>query len=273
MEDVLHDNAAMRDFAGIDLGLEPASNKTTICKFRRLIEARDLREKLFAAVNEHLSTKGTKIGTGIILDATIIAAPSSTKNAGGKRDPELRQTKKSGQWYLGMKAHVGVDSKAKFVHAVMTTPANMHDSRIVPDILHGETRGRAYNACQGQRKAILSAAPCAQDFTHHRGNYASSINKQELAKNRAKSHVRAYVEHPFRILNCVLDSAKSAIAHRQEPQPAAGQLCARQFEYEAAHPDAVHDSVMSIQAAVASRNKQKHQPIQRLSPRIFKIAA
>ena len=95
VEDALYDSAAMRDFVGIDLGREPAPDETTICKFRHLIEAQGLGEKLFAAVNEHLSAKGIKIGTGTIMDATIIAAPSSTKNADGKRDPEMHQTKKA----------------------------------------------------------------------------------------------------------------------------------------------------------------------------------
>ena len=125
VEDALYDSAAMRGFVGIDLGREPAPDETTICKFRHLIEARGLGEKLFAAVNEHLSAKGIKIGTGTIMDATIIAAPSSTKNADGKRDPEMHQTKKGNQWYFGMKAHVGVDSNAKIVHAVTATPANV----------------------------------------------------------------------------------------------------------------------------------------------------
>ena len=98
VEDALYDSAAMRDFVGIDLGREPAPDETTICKFRHLIEAQGLGEKLFAAVNEHLSAKGIKVGTGTIMDATIIAAPSSTKNKSGERDPEMHQTRKGKQW-------------------------------------------------------------------------------------------------------------------------------------------------------------------------------
>ena len=204
VEDALYDSAAMRDFVGIDLGREPAPDETTICKFRHLIEAQGLGEKLFAAVNEHLSAKGIKVGTGTIMDATIITAPSSTKNADGKRDPEMHQTKKGNQWYFGMKAHIGVDSKVKTVHSVTATPANVHDSRTIPDILHGdETRVWGDSAYQGQREAILKAAPQAQNFTHHRGNRASALSKEEVAKNRTKSRVRAHVEHPFRILKCV----------------------------------------------------------------------
>ena len=145
---------------------------------------------LFEAVNAHLSAKGIKVGTGSIMDATIIAAPSSTKNEDGKRDPEMHQTKKGNQWYFGLKAHIGVDSKAKIVHSVAATAANVHDSRVIGDILHGnETRVWGDSAYQGQREAILKAAPHAQDFTHHRGNRASALSDEEITKNRTKSRV------------------------------------------------------------------------------------
>lgn len=208
-EDALYDSAAMRAFAGVDLGREPAPDETTICKFRHLIESRALGERLFAVVNKHLRARGIKVGTGTIMDATIIAAPSSTKNEDGRRDPEMHQTKKGNQWYFGLKAHIGVDSKAKIVHAVMATPANVHDSRVIGDILHGkETRVWGDSAYQGQREAIRKAAPQAQDFTHHRGNRASALSDEEVAKNRTKSRVRAHVEHPFRILKCVFGFRK-----------------------------------------------------------------
>ncbi len=120
-------------------------------QIRHLIEAKGLGEKLFAAVNEHLSAKGIKVGTGTIMDATIIAAASSPMNADGTRDPEMHQTKEGNQWYFGMKAHIGADSKIKIVHAVTATPANVHDSRAIPDILHGnETRVWGDSAAQGQ---------------------------------------------------------------------------------------------------------------------------
>lgn len=208
-EDALYDSAAMRTFVGIDLGREPAPDETTICKFRHLIEAQALGERLFTVVNKHLCARGIKVGTGTIMDATIIAAPSSTKNEDGKRDPEMHQTKKGNQWYFGLKAHIGVDSRTKIVHAVMATPANVHDSRAIEDILHGrETRVWGDSAYQGQREAIRKAAPRAQDFTHHRGNRASALSDEEVAKNRTKSRVRAYVEHPFRILKCVFGFRK-----------------------------------------------------------------
>ena len=208
-EDALYGSAAMRAFVGVDLGREPAPDETAICKFRHLIEAQVLGERLFAVVNKHLCARGIKIGTGTIMDATIIAAPSSTKNEHGKRDPEMHQTKKGNQWYFGLKAHIGVDSKARIVHAVTAAPANVHGSRVIEDILHGkETRVWGDSAYQGQREAIRKAAPRAQDFTHHRGNRASALSDAEVAKNRTKSRVRAYVEHPFRILKCVFGFRK-----------------------------------------------------------------
>ena len=208
-EDALYDSAAMRAFVGVDLGREPAPDETTICKFRHLIESQVLGERLFAVVNKHLCARGIKIGTGTIMDATIIAAPSSTKNEDGKRDPEMHQTKKGNQWYFGLKAHIGVDSKTKIVHAMTATPANVHDSRVIEDILHGkETRVWGDSAYQGQREVIRKAAPRAQDFTHHRGSRASALSDVEVSKNRTKSRVRAYVEHPFRILKCVFGFRK-----------------------------------------------------------------
>lgn len=208
-EDCLYDSVAIRNFVGIDLGHEAAPDETTICKFRHLIESRALGERLFAVVNKHLCAKGIKVGTGTIMDATIIAAPSSTKNEDGRRDPEMHQTKKGNQWYFGLKAHIGVDSKEKIVHAVTATPANVHDSRAIEGILHGkETRVWGDSAYQGQREAIRKAAAQAQDFTHHRGNRASALSDEEVAKNRTKSRVRAHVEHPFRILKCVFGFRK-----------------------------------------------------------------
>jgi transposase, IS5 family len=208
-EDALYDSAAMRAFVGIDLGREPAPDETTICKFRHLIESHALGKRLFAVVNKHLCARGIKVGTGTIMDATIVAAPSSTKNEDGKRDPEMHQTKKGNQWYFGLKAHIGVDSKTKIVHTVTATPANVHDSRVIEDILHGqEIRVWGDSAYQGQREAIRKAAPRAQDFTHHRGNRASALSDEDVAKNRTKSRVRAHVEHPFRILKCVFGFRK-----------------------------------------------------------------
>jgi len=140
VEEVLYDSAVMRQFAGIDLGNEPVPDETTVCKFRHLLERNDLGAGIFERVNEHLHQKGMRISTGTIVDATIVSAPSSTKNARGERDPEMHQTRKGKQWYFGMKAHVGVDSKSKLIHSVLATAANVTDSRVLPHLLHGEEK-------------------------------------------------------------------------------------------------------------------------------------
>src|SRR5215469_10981077 len=140
VEEALYDSAAMRRFVGIDLGREPVPDETTVCRFRHLLEAHDLGRQLFEEVQRHLMAKGIKLATGTIVDATIINAPSSTKNADKARDPEMHQTKKGNQWYFGMKAHFGVDSRTRLIHAVAATPANVADSTVLPELLHGQER-------------------------------------------------------------------------------------------------------------------------------------
>jgi transposase, IS5 family len=197
-EDAIYDIAPMRQFVGIDLGREAAPDETTICKFRHLIEAHGLGRDMLAAVNAHLATKGVKIGTGTIVDATIIAAPPSTKNADGTRDPDMHQVKKGNQWHFGMKAHLGVDSKEKIIHTVVATAANVHDSQIIGQLLHGrETKVWGDSAYQGQTQAITAVAPQAQDMTHRRGSRGHPLTDIDRAKNRNKSKVRAKGEHPF----------------------------------------------------------------------------
>ena len=140
-EEAVYDLQAMRRFVGIDLGHEPVPDETTVCRFRHLLEAHDLGQRLFDAVQRPLAANGLKVATGTIVDATIINAPSSTKNREKARDPEMHQTKKGNQWYFGMKAHVGVDSRTTLIHAVVATPANVADSQVLPQLLHGnETR-------------------------------------------------------------------------------------------------------------------------------------
>ena len=197
-EDAIYDIAPMRNFVGIDLGREAAPDETTICKFRHLIEEHALGKEILASVNAHLQAKGVAIGTGTIVDATIIAAPSSTKNADGTRDPEMHQVKKGNQWHFGMKAHLGVDSLEKIIHTVVATPANVHDSQVIGQLLHGkETKVWGDSAYQGQKQAIKAAAPHAQDMTHRRGSRGHPLTAIDMGKNRNKSKVRAKGEHPF----------------------------------------------------------------------------
>ena len=140
VEEALYESSSMRNFAGIDLGVEAAPDETTVCKFRHLLEKHKLGKKLLVSVNEHLRRSGIKIATGTIVDATIIGAPSSTKNKDGKRDPEMHQTAKGKQWYFGMKAHIGVDSRTKLIHTVLASAANVADCHALQYLLHGKER-------------------------------------------------------------------------------------------------------------------------------------
>ena len=137
MEEALYDSRVMRDFAGIDLGEEPAPDESTILKFRHLLEAKNMGAELLQLVNSYLDENGLKVSRGTIVDASIINAPSSTKNRDQTRDPDMHQTRKGNQWYFGMKLHIGVDSKTKLVHSAVATAANVHDSQVLDDLLHG----------------------------------------------------------------------------------------------------------------------------------------
>ena len=129
-----------RHFVGIDLGRAPVPDESTILGFRHLLEKHELGGAMLNAVNQYLERRGLRITTGTIVDATIIHAPSSTKNRSGERDPEMHQTRKGKQWYFGLKAHIGVDSKQGHVHSVCTSAASVADKHMLPDLLHGEER-------------------------------------------------------------------------------------------------------------------------------------
>jgi IS5 family transposase len=209
VEEALYDSLAMRGFAGIDLGREPVPDETTVCRFRHLLEQHDLGRRLFDEVQRPLAEKGLTVAAGTIVDATIISAPSSTKNAQKARDPEMHQTKKGNQWYFGMKAHLGVDSRLKLIHSVVATPANVADSTVLPELLHGrETRVWGDQAYRGQRAVIRRHAPKARDFINRRYRYRGMVNMVERAKNRTKSKVRAKVEHPIGVIKRVFGFAK-----------------------------------------------------------------
>ena len=210
VEEALYDSVAMRSFAGIDLGVEGAPDETTVCKFRHLLERNKLGKVLLTAVNDHLHRSGIKIAKGTIVDATIIGAPSSTKNQDGKRDPEMHQTAKGQQWYFGMKAHVGVDSRSKLIHSVLASAANVDDRDALPYLLHGkETRVWGDQGYQGQTDVIHEHAPNAKDFTNKRYRYNGRINEVEKAKNRNKSRVRAKVEHVFGVIKNIFGFRKT----------------------------------------------------------------
>ncbi|MBS0164843.1 MAG: IS5 family transposase [Nitrospira sp.] len=209
VEEALYDSRAMRQFVGIDLGREPVPDETTICKFRHLLEAHQLGQQLFARIGEYLTKQGLQVNRGTIVDATIIRAPSSTKNQTKERDPEMHQTKKGNQWYFGMKAHIGVDSQTKVIHSVAATAANVHDSQVLPELLHGqETRVWGDAAYSGQRDVIRQHAPKATSFIQAKAHRHRALSKAERTKNRTKSQVRAKVEHAFLVIKRIFGWAK-----------------------------------------------------------------
>jgi IS5 family transposase len=201
VEEALYDSAALRQFVGIDLGREPAPDETTVCKFRHLLEEHNVGGEMLEAVNLQLEKNGIRISSGTIVDATILHAPSSTKNRDQQRDPEMHQTRKGKDWYFGMKGHVGVDSKTKLIHSVVATPANVADSAVLPELLHGEeTRVWGDGAYQGQTEVIHQCAPRARDCTQRRCRYKDGVDEVERARNRNKSRVRSKVEHVFGVM-------------------------------------------------------------------------
>jgi IS5 family transposase len=210
VEEALYESATLRRFAGVDLGVAPAPDETTVLRFRHLLEKHDLGGEMLETVNRHLEAKGIRIATGTIIDASIVHAPSSTKNAAGKRDPEMHQTKKGNQWHFGLKTHIGVDSKEGHVHSVGTTAASVSDVHMLPDLLHGEERKVwGDGGYQGQTEAIREAAPKAQDMTCKRTKFKEYVDELQKKKNTTKSRVRAKVEHVFRILKRVFGFDKA----------------------------------------------------------------
>src|SRR3989304_976199 len=138
MEDALYDIESMRRFAEIDMETDVIPDETTILNFRHLLEKHELTKKIFEKTQRYLTEKGLLLREGTIVDATIINAPSSTKNRGNTRDKEMKQTKKGNQWYFGMKAHVGTDTKTGLAHSIVVTDAGVHDSQVMDELLHGE---------------------------------------------------------------------------------------------------------------------------------------
>ena len=199
-EDALYDVPVFREFCRIDLGLERVPDATTLMNFRHLLEAHQLGAALFAKVGELLMANGMRLSGGTIVDATLIAAPPSTKNQHKARDPEMHQTKKGKDWHFGMKVHIGADSKTGLIHSASVTAANVHDSHEVPNLLHGnETRLYGDCAYRGkvQRERLRELAPKAKDFTHKRAYKNRPLTEADKATNRRKSRVRSKVEHPF----------------------------------------------------------------------------
>jgi len=207
-EDALYDSESMRRFVGVDLSDEAIPDETTILRFRRLLETHQLTEQIFAQVRGLLETKGLLMKTGTIVDATIIHAPSSTKNATGTRDPEMRQTKKGPTWYFGMKVHTGTDPHG-LVHTLTTTDAAVGEVTQLPELLHGEERvlygDRAYWN-ETDRAACKAAG--IRYRVNRRGHRHQPVTPRWQAINRARSRVRARGEHAYLVVKRLWGFAK-----------------------------------------------------------------
>lgn len=202
-EEAIYDRNSFQKFLGIDLLSYPVPDETTILHFRHLLERHHLQERFFEVVTTMLTTKGLLMKEGTIVDATIIAAPSSTKNKEQKRDAEMSQTKKGNQWYFGMKAHIGVDARSGLVHSLETSSAKVNDRVPFKKLLHGEERAifgdKGYYKQEDKRQARAQGILWAVSDRGSRGHPLSSSQRK---RNRKFSSVRAKVEHPFQVLKC-----------------------------------------------------------------------
>ncbi|SBO44711.1 IS5 family transposase [Cyanobium sp. NIES-981] len=205
MEDALIEVPTMRRFAGINLISDRIPDETTILAFRHLLEKNKLGERIFETVKDHLSQRGMTMRQGTIVDATLIAAPSSTKNKDGKRDPEMHQTKKGNQWYYGMKVHIGVDKDSGLIHSVVTTAANVHDLTPAAELLHGDEEvvygDAGYQGIEkrDQMKARGIGFRVAMRPGKRRVLPDTPEGRLDDLVETAKAHIRAKVEHPFRV--------------------------------------------------------------------------
>ncbi len=206
MEEALHDVPLFREFAGLDNWSTRLPDESTILRFRHLLERHDLAVQMLALVNGVLSQKGLLLKAGTVVDATLIAAPSSTKNASGERDPEMHQAKKGNQWYFGMKAHIGVDAQSGLVHTVIGTPANVNDVTQAHALLHGEEEVALGDAgYQGVAKRA-EATRHIPWITAMRPGLRRALDKADPIdalidqRERLTARMRAKVEHPFRVL-------------------------------------------------------------------------
>ena len=207
MEEALYDMALFREFVGLDAGEDNLPDESTILRFRHLLEAHNLSSQILATVNATLAAKGLLLKSGTVVDATLIAAPSSTKNSSGERDPEMHQTKKGNQWHFGMKAHIGVDADSGLVHTVVGTAANVNDVTQAHALVHGaETDVFADAGYQGVGKRDETQEINVNWHVAMRPGKRKVLDKSTPMGaildqlERAKASIRAKVEHPFRII-------------------------------------------------------------------------
>jgi IS5 family transposase len=200
-EEALYDSITMRQFAGVRTDEDVIPDETSILNFRRLLESHQLTERLLAEINAHLSERGLLVGKGTIVDASIIDAPSSTKNAKKKRDAQMHQTRKGKQWYFGMKVHIGVDTDSGLVHTVRGTAANVADVNVLGELLHGDEESLHGDSAYHSKQLKAQAQASGIEFNvNERGTRHRPLSKRQRARNRRLSRVRATVEHPFLVV-------------------------------------------------------------------------
>jgi IS5 family transposase len=202
-EEALYDSESMRRFAGIELGEDAVPDESTILQFRRLLERHNLTAAIFETINQYLTDRGLLLRQGTLVDATIIHAPSSTKNKKGKRDPEMSQTKKGNQWYFGMKAHIGVDGSSGLVHTVIGTAAKIADITQLDNLLHGDEQVVLGDAGYHKKNRTLDSPEPETGpsiVTPYRNTKHRPRTEEERALNRELASIRAKVEHPFRVV-------------------------------------------------------------------------
>jgi transposase, IS5 family len=201
MEDALYDIESMRRFAGIDLGVDVIPDETTILHFRHLLEKHHLTRKIFEKTQQYLTEKGLLLREGTIVDATIISAPSSAKNQYKTRDKEMKQTKKGNQWYFGMKAHVGTDTRKGLAHSVVVTDASVHDSQVMDKLIHGEEQAiygdRAYTS---EKKRQEYEARGIKWCVNRKACRHYQLTPEDVAYNHSQSQIRAKGEHAFLVV-------------------------------------------------------------------------
>ena len=216
LEDALYDSQALRGFARIDLAAAGVPDATTLLKFRRLLETHDLCRGLFTAINTDLAARGLLLREGTLVDATLIAAPSSTKNQAKERDPEMHQTKKGNQWHFGMKAHIGTDRDSQLVHTVVVTAANVADITQTAELLHGQEKqvhaDAGYTGVEKRAEIVALQRPIDWQIAGKRGQIKTMKEGAEKemiqAVEKAKASVRAFVEHPFHLLKNIFRHRK-----------------------------------------------------------------
>ena len=200
-EEALYDSITMRRFAGVSTDADIIPDETSILNFRRLLESHQLTERLLTEINAHLSERGLLVGKGTIVDASIIDAPSSTKNAKKKRDPQMHQTRKGKQWYFGMKVHIGVDTDSGLVHTLRGTAANVADVNVLGELLHGGEESLHGDSAYHSKQLKAQAQASGLEFNvNERGTRHRPLTKMQRARNRRLSRVRATVEHPFLVV-------------------------------------------------------------------------